>query len=93
MSRMQELENIFNQAKEKEHYVAVVIKMDGFPTNEVIINHPENIETKLAYYKKTYTDNCEHKYAADIKIIDALSGSSFQSIQKQLENPFELGDE
>lgn len=93
MSRMQELENIFNKAKEKDHYVAVVIQMDGFPANEVIINHPENIDTKLAYYKKTYADNCEHKFAPGIKIIDALSGSTFESIQNQLEKPFELGDD
>lgn len=92
MSRMQELENIFMKAKEKDHYVAIVVQMDGFPANEVIINHPANIDKKLAYYKKIYADNGENKFAP-VKIIDALSGSSFQSIQDQLENPFELGDD
>lgn len=80
------------KAKEKEHYVAVVIQMDGFPANEVIINHPENIDTKLAYYKKTYADNCEHKFVGGIKISDALSGSTFQSIQNQLEDELITGD-
>lgn len=92
MSRMQELENIFMKAKEKDHYVAIVVQMEGFPANEVIINHPVNIDKKLAYYKDTYKDNCEHKHAP-IKIIDALSGSTFENVQKQLENPFELGDD
>lgn len=92
MSRMQELENIFNKAKEKDHYVAVVIQMDGFPANEVIVNHPANIDKKLAYYKDTYKDDCEHKHAP-IKIIDALSGSSLKSIQDQLEDELISGED
>jgi hypothetical protein len=85
MSRMQELENTFMKAKESNQYVAVLIYMDDFPANEVIINRPENIDSKLAYYKKTYADNLEHKFAGGIKIIDAVSGSSFFEIEKQLE--------
>lgn len=94
MSRMQELENIFNKAKEKDHYVAIVVQMEGFPANEVIVNHPINIDAKLAYYKKTYADNLEHKFAGGIKIIDVVSGSSFSSVESQVEynmlNGFDL---
>ncbi|MDE8676465.1 hypothetical protein [Priestia aryabhattai] len=86
MSRMHELENIFMKAKEKNHYVAVLVQMEGFPANEVIINHPVNIESKLSYYKKTYADNLEHKFAGGIRIVDAAHGSSFEEIEKQWED-------
>lgn len=85
MSRMQELENIFMKAKENNHYVAVVVQMKGYPTNEVIINHPKNIDKKLVYYKKTYADNGEHKFTNEVKIVDAVSGASLARIETKLE--------
>jgi len=84
MSRMQELENIFMKAKELHQYVAVVFQIKGMTTNEIIINHPTNIDTKLAYYKKTYADNGEHKFTNEVKIVDAVRGSTFNTLEAQL---------
>ncbi|EJP91491.1 hypothetical protein IC3_02916 [Bacillus cereus VD142] len=58
------LERCFNEAvNEGAEYVAVQIEMDGFPSDEVIINHKQNIDTKLEYYRKTYNEDLEHRYA------------------------------
>ncbi|EJR24433.1 hypothetical protein [Bacillus cereus] len=54
---LEELEKCFNKAvNEEAEYVAVQIEMDGFPSDEVIINDKHNIDSKLAYYKKTYKE-------------------------------------
>jgi hypothetical protein len=84
MSRMQELENMFKHAEKANYYVAVVVEMDGFPRNEVIINHPDNIAAKLDYYKKTYKPDCEHKHAAGVRIVDCAIGDSFEQIETLL---------
>ncbi len=43
--------------------------MPGFEEPELIINPVVNLKKKLEYYKATYTDNLEHKYAKGIKIV------------------------
>lgn len=82
---MQYLINCFNRAKELgEKYVAVLISMEGFPSNEVIINDNENIDTKLAYYQKTYDEDLNHKFAKGIKIVGFTFGNSFDDIEMDL---------
>ncbi|MEH7186492.1 hypothetical protein [Bacillus toyonensis] len=79
------LEQCFNEAnKEGSEFVAVVIKMEGYDENEVIINPHYNIMTKLEYYKKTYDENLAHKFAQGISIVGFTHGYSFLSIQSKL---------
>ncbi|MGE6365187.1 hypothetical protein ACQKD9_15535 [Bacillus paramycoides] len=75
----------FNEAlSEEANYVAVQIEMDGFPSDEVIINDKHNIESKLKYYKKTYNEDLEHRYASGIRIVGYAYGYSFSGIQHEL---------
>jgi hypothetical protein len=79
------LELIFNHAqKTGANHVAVVIEMEGFPANEVIINERANFLSKLTYYKKTYDENCNHKFAKGIRIVDAASGAYYSDIEREL---------
>ncbi|EJS62024.1 hypothetical protein ICU_05192 [Bacillus cereus BAG2X1-1] len=79
---LERLEQCFNEAvSEGAEYVAVKIEMDGFPSDEVIINGKENIDTKLEYYKKTYNKDLEHKYAPGIRIVGFTYDYTFSGIQ------------
>ncbi|MEX3422042.1 MULTISPECIES: hypothetical protein [Bacillus] len=79
------LEECFNEALADEvDFVAVQIEMDGFPSDEVIINDKHNIASKLEYYKKTYNDDLEHRYAPGIRIVGYTCGLTFAGIQRQL---------
>lgn len=82
--KMEFLEKVFKEAEYDGDIVAVVIHMEGFPTAEVIINSPHNISSKLAYYKKTYSDDLEHKFSGGIKIINAMRGKNFADIERQM---------
>lgn len=69
--KMTQLEQYFQAAKASRYkYVAVKVHMDGFPQDEIIINPIENFESKLEYYKKTYDENCVHKFSPNISIVD-----------------------
>lgn len=75
----------FNEALDEEaNYVAVQIEMDGFPSDEVIINDKYNIESKLEYYKKTYNEDLEHRYDPGIRIVGYAYGYSLSGIQREL---------
>lgn len=72
---LEELEKCFNGAvNEEAEYVAVQIEMDGFPSDEVIINDKHNIDSKLAYYKKTYNEDLEHRYTPGTRIVGFAYG-------------------
>ncbi|MEC0241973.1 hypothetical protein P4H66_19405 [Paenibacillus dokdonensis] len=82
---MNNLEFCFNQAVVSgASYVGVLIEMEGFPQPEVIINKAENINSKLAYYKKTYDEDLNHRFAKGIKIIGCSYGDGFNDIQEDL---------
>lgn len=79
------LEKCFNEAVDGgAEYVAVVIEVTGFLSDEVIINSKHNIAAKLEYYKKTYNDDLEHRYASGIRIMGFVHGYSFSGIQRDL---------
>lgn len=83
---MSHLENCFEEAKLLGvPYVAVKIEMAGFPEAEIIINKRKNIDSKLAYYQKTYDENLNHKFATGIKIIGFIYGDDFGDIQEDLD--------
>lgn len=82
---MDDLEISFNQAVVSgASYVGVLIEMEGFPQPEVIINKAENINSKLAYYKKTYGEDLNHKLAPGIRIVGFSHGNRFSDIENDL---------
>jgi len=85
--KMSELKEVFELAKEEgSSHVAVEIEMAGFPANEVILNPSENIDSKLAYYKKTYDENCKHKFADGIRIVNAFHGTYYMGEESEVVN-------
>lgn len=83
--KMENLEICFNQAVVTgAAYVGVLIEMEGFPHPEVIINKNENIDSKLAYYKKTYGEDLNHKFAPGIRIVGFSYGQNFSDIESDL---------
>ena len=82
---MEYLENCFKRALElKQKFVAVVIRMEGFPEDEIIINKSDNIKSKFEYYMKTYDGNLNHKFAKGISIVGFTFGDSFEQIENDL---------
>ena len=63
-------------------YIGVLIQMEGFLKPELIINKNENFDSKLEYYKKTYDENCNHKFAKGIKIIGVESGDYMEDFEE-----------
>jgi len=79
------LERCFYEAeREGKEFVGVLIKMEGFPEPEVIINSRANFDAKLAYYRKAYDANLVHRSFSGIKIIGFTYGHSFESTQHDL---------
>lgn len=79
------LKNCFNNAIDNNaEYVGVLIEMEGFDDAEVIINSRVNIADKLAYYKKTYDEELNHKFSKGIRIVGFTYGDSFEDIQNDL---------
>ena len=82
------LENCFNEAmKQHKNYVGVLIRMQGFPKPEIIINENANILVKLDYYKKAYNDDLTLKTFNGIKIIGFTHGDEFADIEYDLLMP------
>lgn len=69
LNKMDDLEEVISLAINGETSVGLFIEMPGFPKPELITNPCENLSKKLEYYKATYDDNLEHKYAKGIKIV------------------------
>lgn len=82
---MKNLEICFKRAKENgAKFVAVRIEMDGFPEPEVIVNPIINADSKLAYYKKTYDEELNHRHAKGIRIVGCTFGDSMDEIERDL---------
>lgn len=69
LNSMDELERVIKTAINANASLSLFISMPGFPEPEIITNPAINLEKKLEYYKSTYDDNLEHKYAKGVKII------------------------
>ena len=82
---MNEFIETFKQAEESgSKFIGVVIHMDGFPKDEIIINDFVNFNSKLAYYEKTYDENLDHRFAKGISIVTVVAGDSLYDIERQL---------
>jgi hypothetical protein len=69
LKTINDLESIINKAIATKQPLGLFIEMPDFEEPEMIINPVVNLEKKLDYYKKTYDENLEHKYAKGIRII------------------------
>ena len=69
LKTMEELENIINTAISFDTDLSLFIKLPDLAEPEVITNPSVNLEQKLKYYKETYNDDLEHKYADGVRIL------------------------
>lgn len=82
---MANLEANFIAAKESgAQFVAVVVRMEGFPEDEIIINSRANFDSKLEYYKNTYDSYLRHKHAKGVSIVGFTYGDFFSDIERDL---------
>lgn len=70
--KFEKLTEYANRCKELNKPMQLLVEMPGFPSPEMIVNPPENIDGKLAYYAETYDENCEHKHVKGIAIVDVV---------------------
>ena len=69
--KINELEKIFEQAKEKNEDVAIELTVPTRRATEIIIIKNDNLEYKLDYYKNNYNTDLVLNRCADIKILNA----------------------
>lgn len=67
----EKLRKIFEKAEEEGKDVAIELTVPTRQATEVIIVKNDNLEYKLDYYKKNYTEDLVLNRCADIKILDA----------------------
>ena len=79
----EQLINIFDSAKETNMDIAVEITVPGQETTEVIVTRAENLDNKLAFYKKAYDENGVHSMNNAVRIIDAWCIHFFDSYDKK----------
>lgn len=60
--------HVRNALNKGGHTLTVMIEMPDLPTPEKIVNPPENVELKMAYYLKNYDDDLRLKSAPHIRI-------------------------
>ncbi len=73
MKSLEDLEKVFNEAKENKCCICVEVTIPGQDDTELIINKYESLDNKLNYYKNTYNENLIHKKCNDIKIVGATA--------------------
>lgn len=85
--KLETLRKIFQDAIDtKMNYVGILVHMEGFNDNEVIINTRGNFKKKLEYYEKTYDENCIHKFSPTIGIVDVMSAEYFEDFEYLFED-------
>lgn len=65
------LREIFEEAKSEGKDVAIELTVPTRQATEVIIVKHDNLEYKLDYYRKNYTEDLVLNRCADIKILNA----------------------
>ena len=79
---MEELVDIFEEAKKNHYdYIGVAIQMEGYPSEEIIINRLGNFEKKLEYYKNAFNEDLTLKANNGIKIVGVYATYFFDDIE------------
>lgn len=71
LDNQDKLRKIFGEAKEKGKDVAIELTVPNRQATEIIIVKHDNLEYKLDYYRKNYTEDLVLNRCADIKILNA----------------------
>lgn len=83
--RRERLEKCFANAEKLRYtYVAVAIDIQGNTQAEIIINHKDNFEAKLSYYRNAYDDNLILKQDNRIRIVGFTMADTFEQIEEDL---------
>lgn len=69
MTRKEELERVFTEAKNKGMDIAVEVTVPGQEETELIINKNSSIDNKLSYYMRSYDDNLNLNANPEVKIV------------------------
>lgn len=75
ISNIQELEDAFKTAKEVDADIAIELTVPTREETEFIIVKNGNLDYKLDYYKKAYTEDLVLERCSDIKILSVGIGS------------------
>lgn len=70
MTIMEGMKFVFERAKEENVCAFVAVKLPGQETLECIVNHPDALDNKLAYYNRAYTEDGVLRTNPEIKIMD-----------------------
>ncbi len=69
--KREELIEVFKRAKANALSVCVEVTIPGQDDTEYIINKPNSLDNKLAYYCKAYDENLVHCMNDKIRIVNA----------------------
>ena len=69
MTRKEELEKVFTEAKNKGMDIGVEVTVPGQEDTELIINRNSSIDNKLSYYMGAYDDDLNLNANQEVKIV------------------------
>ena len=70
MTRKEELEKVFTEAKNKGMDIGVEVTVPGQEDTELIINRNSSIDNKLSYYMGAYDDDLNLNANQEVKIVE-----------------------
>ena len=59
------------KAKDANAYGYIEVTIPGQKKTEYIVNHPESLDYKIEYYRRTYNSEGVHNNCSDIRIVSA----------------------
>lgn len=68
INSMCELEHAISRAKESNLHLGIYVSVPNCDYDELIMNHPDNLESKLEYYKNSYNEDLTLKARPSIKM-------------------------
>lgn len=69
MTRKEEMEKLFTEAKNKGMDIGVEVTVPGQEDTELIINRNSSIDNKLSYYMGAYDDDLNLNANQEVKIV------------------------
>ena len=64
---------ILQNAKDANAYGYIEVTIPGQNKTEYIVNHPESLDYRIEYYRRTYNSEGVHNNCPDIRIVSAGS--------------------